>query len=252
MSSLLVEAAPHSEPGLSAMRVEHADVRYFDPAPPSVRYERILRIQGYTDLSRVRPAITHAANEMAALASSKSRPRVAYCHVPIRSLDSEGLDVEGGRFESKAFASRLAGCLEVAPVVLSVGDGIGKEVAALADAGDLLEAVLLETAGWLCIEDATRQFTIHLKEAAAARGCRITSRMGPGYSYRLEAEEVTWPLEAQPVLFGLFGGAKLPVALMSSCAMQPKLSRSGLYGIAPLSLASTPSRTVPLPHQGKT
>jgi hypothetical protein len=45
---------------------------------------------------------------------------------------------------------------------------------------------------------------------------------------------VTWPLEEQPALFGLFGNAELPVSLMSSCAMSPKLSRSGLYGIRPL------------------
>jgi len=228
------------------MQIEHDTVRYFEPTPPVVRCERILRIQGYTDLGRVRPAITQAATEMAAFASLHSRPQAAYRYVPIHALDSDGLSVEGGRFHSRAFASRLAGCFEIAPVVMSVGSGIGEHVSALADAGDLLEAVLLETAGWLCIEDATRKFTMQLRDESAARGCRITSRMGPGYSYRLAAEEVTWALEAQPVLFGLFVGAELPVTLMSSCAMQPKLSRSGLYGIAPLPLATTASRAAPL------
>ena len=246
MSSSLVNTPSCSVTARTVMRIEHDAVRYFEPAPPAVRYERILRIQGYTDLERVRPAITRAATEMAALASSQSRPRAAYRYVPIRAIDDDGLDVEGGRFHSKAFAPRLAGCFEVAPVVLSVGAEIGERVSALADAGDLLEAVLLETAGWLCIEDATRQFTIQIREESASRGCRITSRMGPGYSYRLATEVVTWPLEAQPTLFGLFDGAELPVTLMSSCAMQPKLSRSGLYGIAPLPLASTASRAAPL------
>jgi hypothetical protein len=228
------------------MRADHGDVRYFQPSPPLVRPERILRIQGYSDLGRVRPAIARAADEMATLASARSQPRVAYRYVPLRSIDSEGMDVEGARLHSKAFASRMAGCFEVAPVVLSVGDVIGQTVVDLANSGDLLEAVLLETAGWLCIEDATRQFTSHLREEATLRGCRITSRMGPGYSYRLGNEQVDWPLEAQPALFGLFGGAPLPVLLMSSCAMQPKLSRSGLYGIAPVQLASTSSRTASL------
>jgi hypothetical protein len=246
MSLLLVDAPGQPDPGAIGVSVEHASVRYFEPVAPSVRYERILRIQGYTDLDRVRPAITRAAREMAALASSLSRPRVAYRYVPVRSLDSEGLVVEGAHFNSRAFASRFVNCFEVAPVVLSVGNAIGAQVAALADTSDLLEAVLLETAGWLCIEDATRQLTTELREEAASRRCRITSRMGPGYSYRIGSEEVTWPLEAQPALFGLFAGAELPVSLMPSCAMQPKLSRSGLYGIAPPLLAPTPSRTASL------
>jgi hypothetical protein len=246
MSPLLIDIREGSNPRALGMSSEHAAVRYFEPAAPVVRYERILRIQGYTDLDRVRPAITRAARDMATLASSLSRPRAAYRYVPIHSLEGDVLAVEGGRFHSKAFASRLAGCFEAVPVVLSVGDAIGGQISSLADAGDLLEAVLLETAGWLCIEDATRQFTAQLRDEATARHCRITSRMGPGYSYRLGDEEVTWPLEAQPALFGLFEGAELPVSLMSSCAMQPKLSRSGLYGIAPLLLAPTPLRRASL------
>jgi hypothetical protein len=235
--------AAHGTPGSTALAPDLVSVHYFDPAPPVVRYERILRIQGYSDLERVRPAITSAAREMADLASALSRPRAAYTFVPIRRLDADGVELEGAvRLVSRAFAPRLADCFEVTPVVLSVGETLGSQVVDLTNKGDLLEAVLLETAGWLCIEDATRQLTSLLREQALARQCRITSRMGPGYSYRLEDdEEVTWPLETQPALFSLFGAAQLPVSLMSSCAMQPKLSRSGLYGIAPLSPVLTAS-----------
>ena len=218
-----------------AMPPEHFGVRYFEPMPPAVRFERILRIQGYSDLDRVRPAISNAAREMAALASTLSQPRTAYRYVPVRSLSDETLELEAAeRFFCRAFASRLADCFEVAPVLIGIGAALGQRIVELAEAGDLLEAVLLETGGWLCIEDATRQFTSHLRNEVAARDCHITSRLGPGYSYRLGNDEVTWPLEEQPALFGLFGNAELPVSLMSSCAMSPKLSRSGLYGIRPL------------------
>ena len=226
---------------------EHFAVRYFEPAPPVVRFERILRIQGYSDLGRVRAAITSAARDMAALASTLSTPRAAYRYVPVRSISDEGLELDGGeRFTCRAFASRLADCFEVAPLLLGIGDAVGRRIVELTEAGDLLEAVLLETAGWLCIEDATRQFTSHLRGEAAARHCRVTSRLGPGYSYRLGDEQVSWPLEEQPALFGLFGNAELPVSLMSSCAMHPKLSRSGLYGIGPLHLAPSPPRAASL------
>jgi hypothetical protein len=57
--------------------------------------------------------------------------------------------------------------------------------------------------------------------------------MGPGYAYRVGSLQVDWPLEDQRELFTLLEGGPLPVTLMSSCAMFPKLSRSGLFGVAP-------------------
>jgi hypothetical protein len=128
----------------------------------------------------------------------------------------------------------------VAAFALTVGPRLDARVVELTDAGELLDALLLETAGWLCIEDATRQFKVHLREQANAAGRRITSRMGPGYSYKLDGRMCVWPLEEQIALFRLLEGADLPVTVMASCAMQPKMSRSGLFGIAPL---ATPAPT---------
>lgn len=211
-------------------------VAYFEPVAPIVVCDRLLRIQGYADPARVRPAIVRAAEEMARRAEQLSRPRVAYQYREVVVLDSEVMELSyGGRLRSRAFAPRLAGCIEIAPFVLSCGLALDQAVIALADAGDLLEAVLLETAGWLCIEDATRQLKAMLQREAGARACRITSRMGPGYDYRVGDEQVDWPLADQVEFFRLFEGPELPATLMPSCAMNPKLSRSGLFGIAPLS-----------------
>jgi len=214
----------------------------FNPARPDVRAERVLRIQGYKDLGRVRPAITQAAVEMAKVAERLAAPGAAWCCVPIRSLRTGVMGLEGGtQLRCEAFDELLAGCTAIAPFVLSVGRPIGEHVIELADRGDLLEAVLLETAGWLAIEDATRQFRSHLREAAAARGQRITTRLGPGYTYRYGKAEVMWALEEQAALFSLFGGAELPVTLHASCAMNPKLSRSGMHGLAPASIPEHPA-----------
>lgn len=208
-------------------------VRRYEPHAPTVAYERVLRIQGYADLARVRPAITAAAKAMARHAEAVCRPEVAYQFQAVHSLSADAIDLSyGGRLHSEAFATRLAGCTEVVPFVLTCGQPIAQSVIDMADAGDLLEALLLEAAGWLCIEDATRQFKSMLHRVTGQRGCRITSRMGPGYAYRIREQQVEWPLEDHPHLFALFGDASLPVELMSSCAMSPKMSRSGLYGVA--------------------
>lgn len=227
-----------------------AGFELFTPQPPVIHFERILRIQGYSDLNRVRPMIRRAAEAMAATAASLSAPVAAHRSIAVQSLCDDVLALEGGsRLHCKAFGRQLKGCTQIVPFVLTVGVAIPRRVVELVEAGDLLEGVLLETAGWLAIEDATRQFKSHLREACLRRDCRITSRMGPGYSYKIANQMHMWPLEEQSTLFALFGDAELPVTLMKSCAMSPKMSRSGICGIAPLpplasSIARIGGRTV--------
>ena len=222
----------------------------FHPRAAVVSGDRILRIQGYSDLTRVRAAIRRAADAMAAIAGPLSAPCVAFRHVRIEANRPQALVVAGGlELHCRIFPRMLAGCTEIVPFALTVGEPLGQRIVELAEAGDLLEAVLLESAGWLCIEDATRQFKIGLREATLRRNRRITSRLGPGYSYKIDGETCDWPLEEQRALFALLGGARLPVSLMSSCAMQPKLSRSGMYGIAPLADGPADAAGFPIPTQ---
>lgn len=210
-------------------------LEHHGPSAPVVDPDRILRMQGYVDPGQVRPAIARAAAQMARIAEDKCRPRVAYRFHDLRAVDAQGLETRGGaRLRSAAFESRLAGCTQVVPFVLTCGEPLGQAVVDLAEAGDLMEAVLLEAAGWLCVEDATRQFKDLLRRRVADQGGRITSRMGPGYAYRVGTRQVDWPLEDHPALFALLDGGPLPVTLMPSCAMFPKLSRSGLFGVAPM------------------
>lgn len=220
-----------------------ATVERFAPGVPAIAFERVLRIQGYSDLTRVRPVIRRAAERMATLAARLSEPAVAYRHVAVRAINDSLLEVEGGvRMHCKAFGRQLHGCTEIVPFVLTAGAAIPRHVIDLVETGDLLEGLLLETAGWLAIEDATRQFKMRLRTNTLERGLRMTSRMGPGYSYKIAGRMHEWPLEEHPALFALFGDAELPVTLMASCAMSPKMSRSGLYGIAPAAQAPRSAR----------
>ena len=93
--------------------------------------------------------------------------------------------------------------------------------------------LVLETAGWLGIEQATKQLAIHLREIVSVDGHRLSRRMAPGYGYKIGGKKCEWLLEEQRVLFELFDQEELPVQLLSSCAMVPKMSRSGLYGLRP-------------------
>ena len=229
---------------------QRSELSFFHASAPAISGDRILRIQGYSDLTRVRPAIRQAADAMAAVAGPMSEPCVAFRRVRIAANRPETLVLDGGcELHCRIFPRVLSGCTEIVPFALTVGEPLGQRIVELAEAGDLLEAVLLETAGWLCIEDATRQFKIGLREASLRRNRRITSRLGPGYSYQIDGETCDWPLEEQRALFALLGGGDLPVSLMSSCAMQPKLSRSGMYGIAPLADGPAEASGFPIPSQ---
>jgi len=235
-----------ARPAVTPRRDALTGVEHFLPKPPLIHFERVLRIQGYPDLTQVRPVIRRAAEAMSRTAASLSKPAIAHRIVRLRSIRGELLETEDGpRFRCMAFGRQFKGCTEVAPFVLGVGSAIPERVGELIDAGDLLEALLLEAAGWLAIEDATRQFKTHLRETSLERDCRITSRMGPGYSYKIGNRMHMWPLEEQAALFALFAGAELPATLMNSGAMSPKMSRSGMYGIAPLAPAANVARVGP-------
>jgi cobalamin-dependent methionine synthase I len=73
-----------------------------------------------------------------------------------------------------------------------------------------------------------------MRTAAREEGHRVSIRMGPGYVYRDGDADVCWPLTEQKTLFEVFDGIDLPVHLMESCAMTPKMSRSGIYGLSPV------------------
>jgi hypothetical protein len=211
------------------------DVQTFDLPCGIVSADRILRIQRYSDPKRVRPAIRRAAEEVAALAQELQQPRASFRGIAIERCVDDTLRLRNGvEFHCRAFPQLLAGAREVVVFVITAGAQLDLKVIELSESGEgLLEALLLETAGWLCLEHATHALIGEVRRDAELRGCRITRRMGPGYTHRVNSMECEWPLPEQREIFRCFGNAEIPVTLLSSCAMLPKMSRSGLVGTGP-------------------
>lgn len=201
-----------------------------------VSWHKILRLQGYRDFEKVRPAVRKAAEAMAACANRLMTPEVYYCTTTVSAVEDEVLRLaDGTAFHCQAFCHFLNGAHQVVAIVTTLGRGIDQEVIGMIERFEPLEALLLECAGWLGIEAASKAFADALRRQCASDRLQLSIRMAPGYSYRVEGAEVTWPLEQQRELFGLFAsaGQELAVRLMPSCAMLPKMSRSGLYGLLP-------------------
>ena len=215
-------------------------VQLLEPERPPVGVDRMLRIQGYASPERVRSSVRAAAERNARRAEDLFRPAVQFRRVPVLACNAGVLSLAGDvELRSDAFSRFLSAAREVAVFAATTGDRIDEELARLAEEQQLLDMLFLETAAWLGLEAITKSFIAHLRAVTAGEGLRLTRRMGPGYAYKTEAGSADWPLEEQQALFALFGEAPLPVRLLESCAMLPKMSRSGLVGLVPN--ASVPS-----------
>ncbi len=189
---------------------------------------------GYRDLEKVRPIVKDHASAAIALLAEVAEPVAHYKRVPIKERSDDRLRFEAGiTISCPAFPTYLAGCEELIVFVLTLGQAFDSAQAEYTANEQLLEAMMLDTAGWLGVEKATRQFAEFLQETADAEGYRISRRMAPGYSYRLNDAKCDWPLIQQAALFQLLGTDDMPVDLLESCAMVPKMSRSGIYGLLP-------------------
>lgn len=210
-------------------------LEYFSVSKIEVNVEPMLRIQGYTDLSRVRVVVKKTAKKMATLAENCFRPEVCYLRIPIKSCVNGVLTLDTlSEFHCDAFSKFLTGCHEVVVFVLTVGEQFDRELDKLQHEDKLLEALFFENAGWLGVESATREFAQYLRKQAALQQQKISRRLSPGYSFKLESNISEWSLYEQSGLFDLFHRKHIPVHILESGAMLPKMSRSGIYGIRQL------------------
>ncbi len=198
----------------------------FLPPAPRLRVEPLLRFQRYRDLDKVAPAIREVAEEMVRIGEKLAVPDVVFSSRQIQALGTDTLVLaQGPTFHGRSFATHLREAREVVCFVATIGPALDERVAELADGEELLEALFLDTAGWLAVESTLRGFRVHLAVRARARGLRLSPRMGPGY--------LDWPLTEQVELFSVFGDTPLSVALSEHCVMAPRKSISGLFGLLP-------------------
>lgn len=199
---------------------------WFEPRPARISPSLILRLQRYRDLSRVPTPIVEVAEAMARTAERLVEPRALLLPIRIGAVKEQEVQLAGGpTFHSRALASMLRSSDHAVLFILTLGPRLEAEVATLSEAGELLEAVLLDTAGWAAIEGGVRALRAHLIERWRATGRAVTHRLAPGY--------LDWPLPEQQTLFRCFEGANDLVQLTESGVMVPLKSISGVYGLYP-------------------
>ena len=214
--------------GKPGSAVAPGDCETYNPPRSEISLDHVLRVQGYRDLSTVRDDVRALATAMTAKGATLAAPTATFRRVSVESCEGASLRLSTGTsFKADVFGQVLRHCDQVLPFILTLGEALDNEVGQLLEKGEIVEALFLETAGWLGIEQSSRELAIYLQEQIKKDGLCLTRRLGPGYK--------EWDLLEQKSLFELFSDTKLPVRLLESCAMFPKKSRSGLYGLRPLS-----------------
>ena len=204
------------------------------------KIDAVLRLQGYKDPDAVRRVIRKMAMQAIEVFAEKADPKISYRVVDIELVDSVGVSLDSGiSLKSPIFGQYLSSSTQVVVFALTVGDQIDKQTIEWMDEEKLVEALFLESAAWLGVEDATKQFVLILRQWAKEKGMRISRRLGPGYTYPVNGQQIMWELHDQQPLFAAFGGADIPVRLLESSAMLPKMSRSGLFGLIPSQTSKT-------------
>jgi len=196
-------------------------------ARPRVDPDLILRLQKYKKLEAVPAPVRQAARAMAALAESLVEPEGRLWRARVRRIEPEGtvLVGDGVAFQSRTLARLLRGATEAIAVLLTIGPRLETRAREMMAEEEFLEALLLDTAGWVAIDALAKTLRRDLSADAKALGFRLTHRMAPGYA--------DWGLEQQQVLFSTFGQEALPVRLTEACVMLPQKSISGIYGLIP-------------------
>ena len=211
-------------------------MRWLAACPP-IDPNRILRVHGYREQGRIRLPIRASAEAMAKRAPELVDARGCWRRVSIEARGHGELSLPGGVLLScPAFDRLLDGATEIVAFVVTLGARFDEEVIAMMEAFEPLDALFLETAGRLAVERLTRLLAADIGRRLRPEGLTLGARLGPGYTYRMDGQQdekarVMWPLEQQHQLFALFGSSRLPVELMQSAVMRPKMSRSGVFGI---------------------
>jgi hypothetical protein len=194
---------------------------------PQVAPDLILRLQKYKNLEAVPLPVRQAAQTVAALAGTLVEPQGRLLRAPVRRVEPEGtvLLADGIRFQSRSLARLFRGATEAILFLLTIGSRLETRTEEMMADEQFVEALLLDTAGWVGVDALARALRGQLSVRAKAQGMRLTHRMAPGYA--------DWALTEQRILFSAFGDDTLPVRLTEACVMLPRKSISGIFGLIP-------------------
>lgn len=189
--------------------------------------EDVFRTQ-HTDIEvirRRRPTIVDMTAEGIRQTEGLFHPVVTYQRLPVETITSDGLVLEGGFVLTGSFlAKQLAGAEEVVTAICTIGDDVEKRASDLMANGKHIEGYAADSAGIVAIGQVVDQFYSNLEASARSSGCQISHRYSPGL--------VSWTVDqGQPEVFAILDKINTSVQLHDSMQMYPMKSLSFVVGI---------------------
>ncbi len=196
--------------------------------PLSLKTAEVLRRQGFRKGARVRSEIGLLIREVLS-SLEKSRllePAAAYEYYSVRGMSGSQISLEG----DKAIRGQLLPAIfpevkELAPVVITIGAKLEKQVTGYSRSGETLRGVILDGIGSAAVDSLAPEVLRLIASEVSSRGYQISSPVYPGMP--------GFPLTEQWNLLGLVNADEIGVRLTASGVLVPRKSTSMVIGIGP-------------------
>lgn len=176
------------------------------------------------------PHVLQAAEEAIALARTLGQPVALYEWLDVVAIQGNVVRVSGpsgqGVLDIGPHASLLEPARQVVVAVGTLGPALEARVQELNDAGQALNALLLDSAGVVAVGAIGEALRCLAEETAIDQGWGVSPSLAPG-------SLVGWAVEGQPALCGLLPLEEIGVTLNHYGILEPFKSASWLIGIGP-------------------
>jgi hypothetical protein len=196
--------------------------------PLSLKTAEVLRRQGLRKGAKVRPEIGDLIRELLS-SLKKSRllePTAAYEYYAVRSMSGSQISMEGDRaIHGQLLPAIFPEAKELAPVVITIGPELEKQVTDYSRSGETLRGMILDGIGSAAVDSLVLEVLRLIDSESSSRGYQISSPVNPGMA--------GFPLTEQWNLLGLVNADEIGVRLTSSGVLVPRKSISMVIGIGP-------------------
>ena len=196
--------------------------------PLSLKTAEVLRRQGLRKGAKVRPEIGLLIRELfSSLENSRLlEPTAAYEYYAVRSMSGSQISLEGDEaIRGQLLPAIFPEAKELAPVVITIGPKLEKQVTDYSRSGETLRGMILDGIGSAAVDSLVREILKRIGDEGSSRGYQISSPVNPGMP--------GFPLTEQRNLLGLVNADEIGVRLTASGVLIPRKSTSMVIGIGP-------------------
>ena len=185
-----------------------------------IDYEKVALRLGYSKLkTRLDEKTERSLKENISMAQKLIAPKAAVSFDDITVNDAAVFFFDGYKIESNYVAKLFQGCKKAYCIAVTIGAALERKI----KSSEIFEAVILDAAGSVAVEEAVGFINQRLSEREAKDGRALTRRFSPGYG--------DWPLECQKSFLERLKADKIGLSVNESFIMVPEKSVSAVIGV---------------------